>query len=123
VSWSAWQGLSRRPAAPGGAAWIESLAVLPLEDISGDPAQEYFADGMTHALITELAKIRALHVTSRTSVMSYTRTRKPLPQIAQEPGVDALVEGLTSPSSWPLSAVGTRPSPGSSVPAGRETAA
>jgi eukaryotic-like serine/threonine-protein kinase len=72
---------------------IESLAVLPLENLSGDPAQEYFADGMTEALITDLSKIAALKVISRTSVMRYKRTDKPLPQIARELGVDAVIEG------------------------------
>jgi TolB-like protein/Flp pilus assembly protein TadD len=70
-----------------------TVAVLPLDNFSGDPAQDYFADGMTEALIADLARIRALHVISRTSVMSYKQARKPLPQIAQELGVDAVVEG------------------------------
>jgi TolB-like protein/Flp pilus assembly protein TadD len=70
-----------------------SVAVLPLDNFSGDPAQDYFADGMTEALIADLARIRALHVISRTSVMSYKHARKPLPQIAQELGVDAVIEG------------------------------
>jgi TolB-like protein/Tfp pilus assembly protein PilF len=72
---------------------IESLAVLPLENLSGDPAQEYFADGMTEALITNLAKVGALRVISRTSAMRYKKTDKTLPQIAQELNVDAVVEG------------------------------
>jgi TolB-like protein/Tfp pilus assembly protein PilF len=72
---------------------IESLAVLPLENLMGDPAQEYFVDGMTEALITELAQISALRVISRTSVMQYKAARKPLPQIAKELNVDAVVEG------------------------------
>jgi eukaryotic-like serine/threonine-protein kinase len=72
---------------------IESLAVLPLENLSGDPAQEYFADGMTEELITNLAKIGTLKVISRTSAMRYKGANKPLPQIAQELKVDALVEG------------------------------
>ncbi len=72
---------------------IRSLAVLPLENLSGDPEQEYFADGMTEALITSLAKVEALRVISRTSVMQYKRARKPLPEIARELGVDAVVEG------------------------------
>jgi len=63
---------------------IESIAVLPLANLSGDPAQEYFADGMTEALITDLGKIGALRVISRTSVMQYKGTKKPLPQIARE---------------------------------------
>jgi len=72
---------------------IKSLAVLPLENLSGDPNQEYFSDGMTEALITELSKISALRVISRTSVMRYKETDKLLPQIAQELNVDAVVEG------------------------------
>jgi TolB-like protein/Tfp pilus assembly protein PilF len=72
---------------------IRSLAVLPLEDLSGDPGQEYFADGMTEALITDLAKISALRVISRTSVMRYKGTQKSLPEIARELNVDGVVEG------------------------------
>ncbi len=72
---------------------IESLAVLPLENLSGDTEQEYFADGMTEELITNLAKISALKVISRTSMMQYKGTKKPLPQIAKELNVDALIEG------------------------------
>jgi TolB-like protein/DNA-binding winged helix-turn-helix (wHTH) protein/Tfp pilus assembly protein PilF len=72
---------------------IQSLAVLPLENLSGDAEQEYFADGMTAELITELAKIGSVRVISRTSAMRYKRTRKPLEQIAHELNVDALVEG------------------------------
>jgi len=72
---------------------IESIAVLPLENLSHDPEQEYFADGMTEELITNLGKIGALRVISRTSVMRYKGTKKPLPDIARELNVDALVEG------------------------------
>src|SRR4029077_1234101 len=72
---------------------IRSLAVLPLENLSHDPEEEYFADGMTEALITEFAQIRALRVTSRTSVMQYKRAQKTLPQIAKELDVAAVVEG------------------------------
>jgi TolB-like protein/DNA-binding winged helix-turn-helix (wHTH) protein/Flp pilus assembly protein TadD len=72
---------------------IRSLAVLPLENLSGDVSQEYFADGMTDELITNLGQIKALRVISRTSVMPYKGTRKPLPQIAHELNVDAVVEG------------------------------
>ena len=72
---------------------IGSLAVLPLENLSGDPTQDYFADGMTEALIAGLAKVRALRVISRTSVMQYKGTRKPLRDIAHELNVDAVVEG------------------------------
>jgi eukaryotic-like serine/threonine-protein kinase len=72
---------------------IQSLAVLPLANRSNDPAQEYFADGMTDALIADLGQISALRVISRTSSMQYKGARKPLPQIARELGVDAVVEG------------------------------
>ena len=72
---------------------IESLAVLPLENLSDDPEQEYFADGMTEALIADLASIRALKVISRTSVMRYKETEKSLPEIARELGVDGVIEG------------------------------
>jgi TolB-like protein/Tfp pilus assembly protein PilF len=72
---------------------IESIAVLPLANLSGDPQQEYFADGMTEALITDLSKIRVLKVISRTSAMQYKGVKKPLPQIARELGVDGIVEG------------------------------
>jgi TolB-like protein/DNA-binding winged helix-turn-helix (wHTH) protein len=72
---------------------IESLAVLPLANLSGDPGQDFFADGMTEALITDLGKISALRVISRTSVVQYKGTKKPLPEIARELNVDGLVEG------------------------------
>jgi TolB-like protein/DNA-binding winged helix-turn-helix (wHTH) protein/Tfp pilus assembly protein PilF len=74
-------------------AEIRSLAVLPLQNLSGDPAQEYFADGMTEALISGLAQIRSLKVISRTSAMSFKGTRKPLPEIARELRVDAVTQG------------------------------
>lgn len=72
---------------------VRSVAVLPLGNLSGDPEQEFFADGMTEALITDLAKISALRVISRTSMMRYKGVRKPLPEIAQELNVDGVVEG------------------------------
>jgi TolB-like protein/Tfp pilus assembly protein PilF len=73
---------------------IDSIAVLPLENLSGDPAQEFLADGMTDELIGELARIRSLRVISRTSVMRYKgQAKKPLQQIARELQVDAIVEG------------------------------
>jgi eukaryotic-like serine/threonine-protein kinase len=73
---------------------IKSLAVLPLENLSGDPAQEYFADGMTEAIIGNLAQIGALRVVSRTSVMRFKGSSKPLPEIAQElNNVDAVIVG------------------------------
>jgi TolB-like protein/DNA-binding winged helix-turn-helix (wHTH) protein/Flp pilus assembly protein TadD len=86
---SAWLFRSRGPAPTG----IRSLAVLPLDNLSGDASQNYFADGMTDQLITDLAQISALRVISRTSVMAYKGARKPLPQIARELNVDAVVEG------------------------------
>jgi TolB-like protein/DNA-binding winged helix-turn-helix (wHTH) protein/Flp pilus assembly protein TadD len=86
---SAWLFRARVPAPAG----IRSLAVLPLENLSGDASQNYFADGMTDELITDLAQIGALRVISRTSVMVYKGARKPLPQIARELNVDAVVEG------------------------------
>ena len=72
---------------------ITTLAVLPLANLSGDPNQEYLADGMTEALITDLSKIRALKVISRTSVMRYKGATKPLTEIARELGVNGVVEG------------------------------
>ncbi len=72
---------------------LQFNTVLPLENLSGDPAQEYFADGMTDALITDLARIRALTVISRTSIMQYKGVRKPLRDIARELDVGAIVEG------------------------------
>jgi serine/threonine-protein kinase len=74
-------------------AQIRSLAVLPLENRSHDPEQDYFADGMTDELITELAKLNAVRVISRTSVMRYKNTDKSLPEIARSLNVDAVVEG------------------------------
>jgi len=71
---------------------IESLAVLPVKNFSGDPAQEFFADGMTDALIAGLAQIKAVKVISRTSVMHYKGSSQTLPQIAKELGVDGIVE-------------------------------
>ena len=70
-----------------------SLVVLPLENLSGDKDQDYFADGMTDELIANLAKIRSLHVISRSTAMAYKGTRKPLSAIAHELNVDAVVEG------------------------------
>jgi TolB-like protein len=72
---------------------ITSLAVLPLANLSRDPEQEYFADGMTEALITDLSRIGSLRVVSRTSVMHYKSTEKPLPEVARELKVDGIVEG------------------------------
>jgi TolB-like protein len=72
---------------------IRSIAVLPLENLTGDPGQEYFADGMTEAVISEFARLGALNVISRTSVMRYKQTDKSLPEIAQELNVQGVVEG------------------------------
>src|SRR6185295_12565536 len=81
------------PAAEPARDVIRSLAVLPLQNVSRDPAQEYFADGMTEALITELARVKALRVISRTSAMKYKGVQKALPEIARELSVDAILEG------------------------------
>jgi eukaryotic-like serine/threonine-protein kinase len=83
------KGNPKRPL-PGA---IQSVAVLPLANLSGDASQDYFADGMTDAIITELSQIRKLRVISRTSVMQYKHTQKLLDQIAQDLNVDAIVEG------------------------------
>jgi TolB-like protein/Tfp pilus assembly protein PilF len=72
---------------------IESIAVLPLENLSGDPVQEYFSDGMTDVLISELGKVQALRVISRQSVMQFKGSERPVPEIARVLGVDAVVEG------------------------------
>ena len=78
---------------------IESLAVLPLQNLSGDPTQEYFADGMTEELITDLSKIEAIRVISRTSAMRYKGSSKSLPEIARELNVEGLVEGSVERSA------------------------
>ncbi|MBW2416093.1 MAG: hypothetical protein JRG76_16465, partial [Deltaproteobacteria bacterium] len=85
-----WWGWNQRPATAGP---IRSIAVLPLDNLSRDPGQEYFADGMTEALISRLARIGSLRVISRTSVMQYKNVSKPLPEIGRELGVDAILEG------------------------------
>src|SRR6202047_402715 len=77
---------------------IRSLAVLPLQNLSADPAQEYFSDGMTDALITDLAQIGSLKVISRTSSMQYKQTKKSLPEIAHELNVDGIIEGTVQRS-------------------------
>ena len=77
----------------GSAPRIDSIAVLPLDNLSQDPEQEYFADGLTDALIADLGKVSSLRVISRTSVMRYKGARKSLPEIARELDVDAVVEG------------------------------
>jgi eukaryotic-like serine/threonine-protein kinase len=78
---------------PEGTGAIRSLAVLPLENLTGDPAQEYFADGMTDALITNLTKVGSLRVISHASAMHYKGMRKTLPEIARELNVNAVLEG------------------------------
>ena len=77
---------------------VQSLAVLPLQNLSGDPNQEYFSDGMTDALITDLAQIGSLKVISRTSVMRYKKSDKSLPEIARELNVDGIIEGTVQRS-------------------------
>jgi TolB-like protein/DNA-binding winged helix-turn-helix (wHTH) protein len=79
-------------------AGIHSLAVLPLDNLSGDPSQEYFADGMTDELITMLARDSTLRITSRTSVMQYKGAHRPLPEIARSLGVDVILEGSVARS-------------------------
>ncbi|HEX9690322.1 MAG TPA: protein kinase [Thermoanaerobaculia bacterium] len=87
-------GARSGPAAPSGRpVEVRSLAVLPLQNLSQDPAQEYFADGMTDELIARLSKISALRVISRTSAMRYKGSKKSLPEIARDLQVDAVVEG------------------------------
>src|SRR5271154_6406490 len=85
----AWKIQSAKRAHPA----IRSLAVLPFESLSNDASQDFFADGMTDELISDLGQISALRVISRTSVMAYKRARKPLPEITRELNVDAVVEG------------------------------
>jgi TolB-like protein/Tfp pilus assembly protein PilF len=80
----------------GNARTIHSIAVLSLDNLSGDPAQAYFADAMTEELTTSLARIGSLKIISRTSAMQYRGSQKPLKQIALELGVDAVVEGSVS---------------------------
>jgi TolB-like protein/DNA-binding winged helix-turn-helix (wHTH) protein/tetratricopeptide (TPR) repeat protein len=88
--WKASRKLSNEP--------IRSLAVLPLENLSGDPSQDYFADAVTDQLITDLGRSGQLRVISRTSVMRYKKTDKTLPEIARELNVDAIVEGSVTRS-------------------------
>ena len=81
--------------APAAAA-IHSIAVLPFQNLSGDPNQEYFSDGMTETLISTLAQIHALDVTSRTSVMRFKATKQSVPEIGRTLDVDAIVESSVS---------------------------
>jgi TolB-like protein/tetratricopeptide (TPR) repeat protein len=84
---------SRERVFGNGSPPIHSLAVLPLQNLSGDPSQEYFSDGMTEELITELSRISGMKVISRTSVMRYKNSNKSLPEIARELGAEGIVEG------------------------------
>lgn len=86
-------GLRQRLLRTSAAGRIQAIAVLPLENLSTDPEQEYFADGMTDEIITDLAKIDTLRVISRSSVLRYKHSRKSLSEIAKELNVDAVVEG------------------------------
>jgi TolB-like protein/DNA-binding winged helix-turn-helix (wHTH) protein/Tfp pilus assembly protein PilF len=92
VGFVTWRTKTSRPPAfqPG---QVTSLAVLPFQNLSRDPDQIHFADGMTDAIITNLAQIRSLTVISRTSVLSYRTAERPIPEIAKELSVDAIVEG------------------------------
>src|SRR5271157_2947220 len=90
--------LRDRRADAGAVPPIHSLAVLPLQNLSADPAQEYFSDGMTDALITDLAQIGSVKVISRTSSMQYKQTKKSLPEIAHELNVDGIIEGTVQRS-------------------------
>ncbi|HKF22617.1 MAG TPA: winged helix-turn-helix domain-containing protein [Candidatus Angelobacter sp.] len=98
VAAAVWAWLRWRQSTVSASAPIRSIAVLPLANLSGDAAQEYFADGMTDELTTDLAKISALRVTSRTSAMRYRDARGPVQQIAQELKVDAIIEGSVARS-------------------------
>jgi TolB-like protein/DNA-binding winged helix-turn-helix (wHTH) protein len=93
---SAYLYLPRAIERAAGAPAIHSLAVLPLENLSGDREQEYFADGITDALITDLAQVASLRVISRTSAMQFRGSRETLPQIGRDLKVDAVVEGTVA---------------------------
>jgi TolB-like protein/DNA-binding winged helix-turn-helix (wHTH) protein/Tfp pilus assembly protein PilF len=93
LTWWVWQSRS------AGTIRIASIAVLPLRNLSNDPEQEYFSDGMTDELITDLAKSGGLRVISHTSVEQYKNTKTALPQIGRELGVDAIVEGTITRSA------------------------
>jgi TolB-like protein/Tfp pilus assembly protein PilF len=97
LTWTGVVNLRARPA-PAAGAQIRAIAVLPLRNISSDPDQEYFTEGMTEALTTSLAQISALNVIARSSVMRYQRTEKTTREIAQELHVDAVVEGAAQRS-------------------------
>jgi TolB-like protein/DNA-binding winged helix-turn-helix (wHTH) protein/Tfp pilus assembly protein PilF len=88
LAWQAWRGRSGQ-----GVPTIRSIAVIPLANVSQKAEEEYFADGMTDALITDLAAVRSLRVISRQSVMRYKASRKSLAEIGRELGVEAVIEG------------------------------
>jgi eukaryotic-like serine/threonine-protein kinase len=88
-----WALMARRAKSAAGGTTVHSLAVLPLENMSGNPSEEFFAEGMTEELTTQLAQISALRVISRTSMMQYKDSKKSLPEIAKDLRVDAVVEG------------------------------
>jgi len=90
--------IGRRASSSDNAPSIHSLAVLPLQNLSADPAQEYFSDGLTDELITDLAQISSLKVISHTSTRRYKETKKTLPEIARELNVDGIVEGTVQRS-------------------------
>jgi len=98
-----WQALRQRPAPVGVPGPIRSIAVLPLANVSGDPSQEYFADGMTDELIGTLGRLGGINVISRTSAMQFKGSSKPLPEIARALNVDAVLEGsvLVMPGDRP----------------------
>jgi TolB-like protein/DNA-binding winged helix-turn-helix (wHTH) protein len=99
LAWPAYKfTLSRLTRSVSAQPAIRSIAVLPLENLSGRAADEYFADGMTDELITTLAKYKSLRVISRTSIMQYKKVHRPLPEIARELAVDGIVEGSVSRS-------------------------
>ena len=96
VAVAVWRGFLRdivKPTAAEISSPIRSIAVLPLENLTGDPEQEYFADGMTEALIGDLAKLQSLSVISRSSVMRYKRSDRSLPEVARELNVEGIIEG------------------------------
>lgn len=92
VAWTTWQYIH----AKAGVSPVRSIAVLPIRNFSDDPSEEFFADGITDQLITDLAKVGSLRVISRTSIMQYKGATKGLPEIARELHVDAIVEGSIS---------------------------
>ncbi len=94
AAWTTWRYVFAKAAV----STVRSIAVLPLKNLSGDPSEEFFADGITDQLITDLAKVGSLRVVSRTSVMQYKGAKKDLPEIARELNVDAIVEGSISRS-------------------------